>query len=173
MIPTLRWPTDPPGIFRDARGTFVESWSGGFNAVAGLTSISVRGALRGLHYQRRDPRELLVRCVRGAIWDVTVDLRRTGVFGAWYANLIADIDHETLHVPAGFAHGFCALTEGAVVVYEADRTFDASSESVLKWDDPLIKPAWYGIPSDLALIVSEKDAAGCGLEATEPLEERR
>ena len=167
--PTLLRPTTPPGVFRDARGTFVESWSGGFTAVAGLTSVSVRGALRGLHYQRSNPRALLVRCVRGAIWDVCVDLRAGAGFGHWYSNVLNDLYYETLHVPAGFAHGFCAVVGPAVVVYEADRPFDAASESTLLWSDPLLRSAWYGIPRDIDLIVSEKDAVGRTLSETEAL----
>ena len=119
-----------PKVWSDARGFFLESWNESTFEQAGLNvhfrqdnhSRSVRNVVRGLHYQLNPPQGKLVRCTRGAIFDVAVDLRRSSpTFGAWMAVELSETNHQMLWIPPGFAHGFFALSDEADVHYKASE----------------------------------------------------
>lgn len=106
-------------------------------------SRSGRGILRGLHFQTAPGQAKLVRCLRGAIWDVAVDLRRgSPTFGRWEAHRLDDEHHRQFLVPVGFAHGFCVLSEVADVAYKLSSYYDPATEAGIAWDDPDIGVEW-------------------------------
>jgi len=106
-------------------------------------SRSGRGILRGLHFQLRPGQAKLVRCVRGAIWDAAVDLRRDSpTYRRWEGYELSDANHRQLFVPAGFGHGFCVLSEEADVAYKLTSYYDPETEAGIRWDDPDIGVAW-------------------------------
>jgi len=154
-----------PSLFPDQRGWFCEWFKASDFAVAGIVdefvqdnhAHSLRGVLRGLHYQK-EPRAQakLVRCVRGEIFDVVVDLRRSSpTFGRWIGELLSSENHRMLYVPAGCAHGYCVLTECADVLYKAGAEYSPSHEAGVRWNDPQIGIVWP-VPHP---VLSEKDAA--------------
>lgn len=99
--------------------------------------------LRGIHFQLRPGQAKLVRCVRGAIWDVAVDLRRESpTYRRWEGYELSDQNHRQLFVPAGFGHGFCVFTEEADVAYKLTSYYDPETEAGIRWDDPDIGVAW-------------------------------
>jgi len=135
-----------PKVFGDARGFFFESFNArAFRDATGLEetfvqdnhSRSARGVLRGLHYQIRQPQGKLVRVVRGAVFDVAVDLRRASpTFGRWAGVELSEDNHRQFWVPPGFAHGFVVLTESADFLYKTTDYYAPEHERCLKWDDP-------------------------------------
>jgi len=144
-----------PRVFQDPRGFFLESWSERAYRAAGLDvtfvqdnhSRSVRGTVRGLHFQAFGPtapgQAKLVRVARGRIWDVVVDLRRDSpTFGAWTARELDDEGHAQLFVPAGCAHGFAVLSEQADVLYKVSTPYDPATERGIAWDDPELALPW-------------------------------
>jgi dTDP-4-dehydrorhamnose 3,5-epimerase len=150
-----------PTVHGDARGFFQETYRK--QAFAGLGvhddfvqdnhSRSGRGVLRGMHFQPGQAK--LVRCPRGAILDVVVDIRPGSAgFGRWEGFRLDDETHLQLYVPDGFAHGFCVLSELADVVYKVSSYYDPAAESGFRFDDPEVAIAW---PGDLELKVSERD----------------
>ena len=154
-----------PKSFGDPRGWFMEIFNADVFRAAGLPesfaqdnhSYSVRGVVRGLHYQLEQPQGKLVRCTRGAILDVAVDIRRGSPhFGKWTgAELTADNRHM-LWVPPGFAHGFSVLSDDAEVLYKCTTLWHQPSDRSLLWNDPDLAIDWrVDNPS-----VSPKDAAG-------------
>lgn len=156
--------------FEDARGFFLESYHRRDFADHGLRydfvqenhSRSVRGVLRGLHYQdMRAPMAKLVRCSRGTVLDVAVDLRvGSPTFGRWVAVELSDANLRQLMVPAGFAHGFLALSELADVHYECSGYYAPESEGTLLWNDSGVGIEW---PVSEPLM-SEKDRQGESLQ---------
>lgn len=154
-----------PRVFRDARGFFMESWNARDFERAGLPvtfvqdnhSSSARGVLRGLHYQLRQPQGKLVRCVRGAIFDVAVDLRRDSAsFGQWFGTELSEENCRMLWIPPGFAHGFLALGNRNDVLYKTTTLYDTTSDRAIRWNDPDIAIAWPGAEAPL---LSDKDRA--------------
>jgi dTDP-4-dehydrorhamnose 3,5-epimerase len=154
-----------PKVFRDPRGYFLESYNERTLAEAGVRerfvqdnhSFSTRNVVRGLHYQVR-PQAKLVRAAVGEILDVTVDLRRSSpAFGRWSATNLSESNHLMLWIPAGFAHGFCVLSENAHVLYKATDFYDPAAERTIAWNDPQLKIDWQ--LSDPPTI-SAKDGAG-------------
>jgi dTDP-4-dehydrorhamnose 3,5-epimerase len=162
-----------PRVFGDARGFFMESWNQQVFASAleadGQPEIafvqdnhsrSVKGVLRGLHYQvPPHPQGKLVRCVLGEIFDVAVDLRRDSPsFRQWVAARLSGENHHQLWVPPGFGHGFLTLSERAEVLYKTTDFWNRDCEQAVRWNDSEIAVAW---PSDGGLQpqLSEKDAA--------------
>jgi len=124
-------------------------------------SRSARGVLRGLHYQIRQPQGKLVRVVRGAVFDVAVDLRRgSPTFGRWAGAQLSEDNRRQLWVPPGFAHGFVVLSESADFLYKTTDYYAPQFERGVRWDDPAIAIAWplaeHGIAAPL---LSAKDAA--------------
>jgi len=106
-------------------------------------SRSGRGILRGLHFQTSPGQAKLVRCVRGAIWDVVVDLRRDSpTYRRWEGVELSDSNHRQLFAPVGFAHGFCVLSEVADVAYKLSSYYDPETEAGIRWDDPEISVQW-------------------------------
>jgi dTDP-4-dehydrorhamnose 3,5-epimerase len=140
-----------PEVHGDERGFLVETFSAerwrelGVDAdfVQDNHSRSGAGILRGLHFQVEPGQAKLVRCARGRIWDVAVDLRRDSpTYGEWEAHELDDERHRQLFVPAGFAHGFCVLGEGADVHYRLSSYFDPATERGIAWDDPEVGVEW-------------------------------
>ncbi len=121
-------------------------------------SRSSRGVVRGMHFQIGDGVAKLVRCARGSIVDVAVDLRAgSPTYGRWDAAELDDQNMRSLYVPIGFAHGFCVTSEVADVVYKQSAYYDAAVERGIAWDDPDLAISWP-LPLD-QLTVSERDAA--------------
>ena len=140
-----------PEVHGDARGFLLETFSAGRWAELGVSedfvqdnhSRSGRGILRGLHFQTHPGQAKLVRCGRGRIWDVAVDLRRESpTYGQWEAHELDDAVHRQLFVPIGFAHGFCVLSEEADVIYKVSSYYDPETEAGIAWDDPEIGVEW-------------------------------
>ena len=158
-----------PRVFRDERGHFLELMHGPRYARAGLppvfvqdnVSCSRKGVLRGLHYQHPRWQGKLISVLQGEIFDVAVDLRReSATFGKWHGQTLNDEDHAQIWVPAGFAHGFCAVSETATVHYKCTELYDPASEHTILATDPALGIRW---PVDTP-IVSPKDAAGVSFE---------
>ena len=160
----------------DERGTFMRWYDRERFAAQGLPvdwvqgneSASRRNVVRGLHFQRPPHAETkLVRAVHGSVYDVFVDLRRgSPTFGQWDGLELSAERHNAVLVPRGFAHGFCTLSERAVVTYLVDNAYAPGAEGGLAWDDPALAIAW---PLAGEAIVSAKDAAWPRLGAIEPL----
>lgn len=154
-----------PRIFRDDRGYFYESFSQRefeekvcrTTFVQDNQSKSSYGVLRGLHFQKPPYcQSKLVRCIKGAVLDVAVDLRKgSPTFGKHVAVELTEENHRQLFVPRGFAHGFAVLSEEAVFQYKCDNFYNKESEGAIAWDDPELAIDWR-IPTDKALL-SEKD----------------
>jgi dTDP-4-dehydrorhamnose 3,5-epimerase len=160
-----------PAVFKDGRGHFFESWNQrAFDAAVGRRtefvqdnqSRSVRGVLRGLHYQLPRPQGKLVRALRGEIFDVVVDLRRgSPTLGRWAGEVLSAENRRQLWIPEGFAHGFLALSDEAEVLYKTTDYWTREAERCIRWDDPDLAIAW---PLEgAAPIVSAKDAEGVRL----------
>ena len=153
-----------PRVFGDARGYFVETWSGPRYQQAGIEhsfvqdnlSRSARGVLRGLHFQNPNPQGKLVRVSAGEVFDVAVDVRRGSPhFGKWTGVLLTSESQHQLWVPPGFAHGFCVVSEFALFEYKCTEVYQPESDWGLRWDDPAVGIDWpINDPK-----VSEKDAA--------------
>ena len=140
-----------PTVFRDARGFFLESYHRDRFSAAGIGcafvqdnhSRSVRGTLRGLHYQREPGQAKLVRVARGRIWDVAVDIRPgSPTFGRWVAAELSDANQHMLFVPVGFAHGFVVLSAVADVLYKCSHVYVPETEAGIAWNDPDIGIRW-------------------------------
>lgn len=155
-----------PRVFGDSRGFFLESYNRAELAPAGIEaefvqdnhSRSARHVLRGLHYQLRRPQGKLVRVVRGAVFDVAVDLRRgSPSFGRWFGETLSDENKRMLWIPPGLAHGFLVTSDSADVLYKATDYYAPEDEVSLRWDDPAIGIQW---PLQGEPIVSAKDRQG-------------
>lgn len=153
-----------PVVHGDARGFFAETFRDDAMAAAGITtrwvqdnhSRSRRGVLRGMHFQTSPGQEKLVRCARGRILDVVVDVRRgSPTYGRWEGFELDDDGLHALYVPIGFAHGFCVLSDVADVVYKCSNYYDPVTEAGFAWDDPDVGIAW---PEDIDVQVSQRDA---------------
>ena len=140
-----------PEVFGDERGFLLESFSAAGWAELGVDvafvqdnhSRSREGILRGLHFQTEPGQAKLVRCARGRIWDVAVDLRRgSPTYGQWEGHELDDVAHRQLFVPVGFAHGFCVLSEVADVNYKVSSYYDPATEAGIAWDDPDVGVEW-------------------------------
>jgi dTDP-4-dehydrorhamnose 3,5-epimerase len=140
-----------PVVHGDERGFFIETFRRDLWAEHGVEaefvqhnhSRSGRGTLRGLHFQTEPGQAKLVRCARGEIFDVVVDLRRdSSTFGQWEGHFLDDEAHRQLFVPVGFAHGFAVLSEVADVNYLCSSTYDPATEFGIAWDDPGVGVEW-------------------------------
>jgi dTDP-4-dehydrorhamnose 3,5-epimerase len=140
-----------PVVHGDERGFMVESFSRDAWAKLGVGvefvqhnhSRSRKGTLRGIHFQTQPGQAKLVRCPRGEILDVAVDLRRDSpTYGQWEAHVLDDVKHRQLFVPVGFGHGFAVLSEVADVAYQVSSYYDPATESGIAWDDPEIGVDW-------------------------------
>jgi len=156
-----------PQVFGDDRGFFFESFNHKrFEEALDLSvsfvqdnhSRSVRGVLRGIHYQIQNPQGKLVRVVSGEVFDVAVDLRRSSpTFGKWVGEILSEQNKKQLWVPAGFGHGFVVLSESADFLYKTTDYYAAQYERCILWNDPTLNIDWRysGTPS-----LSKKDAQG-------------
>jgi len=140
-----------PQVFGDDRGFFVETFSREAWRELGVEadfvqhnhSRSSKGTLRGLHFQTSPGQAKLLRCPRGKIFDVAVDLRRdSATFGQWEGYVLDDEKHHQLYVPVGFAHGFCVLSEVADVTYLVSSLYDPDTEAGILWNDPEVGVEW-------------------------------
>jgi dTDP-4-dehydrorhamnose 3,5-epimerase len=152
-----------PKVFRDARGFFIETYHRAKFAELGITdyfvqdnhSNSVKGTLRGLHYQLHRPQAKLCRVVEGEALDVAVDIRPDSPnFGKWTSVLLSAKEQNQIYVPIGFAHGFLALTDTVQFLYKCSDFYDPAEERGIAWNDPDLNISW-GVSAPL---VSEKDA---------------
>jgi len=156
-------------VHGDARGFFLETYRRSSLAELGITDDFVQanqsrsrgGVVRGMHFQPGMAK--LVRCARGAIYDVVVDLRRgSPTFGHWEGFELDDSDHHQLYCPDGFAHGFCVLSEVADVAYLTSAYYDPSFESGFAYDDPAVRIEW---PESVTLAASARDSGAPALAA--------
>jgi dTDP-4-dehydrorhamnose 3,5-epimerase len=140
-----------PEVYGDERGFFVETFSREAWAELGVDtefvqhnqSRSRQGTLRGIHFQTRPGQAKLMRCARGEILDVVVDLRRgSPTYGQWESHVLDDVKHRQLFVPVGFGHGFAVLSEEADVCYQVSSYYDPATEAGIAWDDPDVAVDW-------------------------------
>lgn len=162
-----------PRVFDDGRGFFKETYKKERYAKAGIAaefvqdnySRSVGGTLRGLHFQIEHAQSKLVQCLRGEIFDVAVDVCRDSPnFGRWTGAILSESNHRQLYVPAGFAHGFCVLSEIAEMSYKCDDYYSPEHERTLLWSDSELGIDW---PLDGDPILSQKDINGLRLAEVE------
>ncbi|MBQ0933878.1 dTDP-4-dehydrorhamnose 3,5-epimerase [Ideonella paludis] len=157
-----------PKLFGDARGFFMESFNQKIfdDAVGGHTAFvqdnhsrSAKGVLRGLHFQRAPHAQgKLVRCAAGAVFDVSVDIRRDSpTFGQWVGVELNAENQRQLWIPAGLAHGFLVLSESADFLYKTTDYYAPQAEGAVRWDDPDLAIAWPNV--GMAPLLSGKDAA--------------
>jgi dTDP-4-dehydrorhamnose 3,5-epimerase len=140
-----------PDVHGDDRGFLVETYRADVWAELGVApefvqhnhSRSMRGTLRGIHFQTEPGQAKLVRCFRGRVLDVAVDLRRASpTFGQWEAHELDDGEHRQLFMPVGFGHGFCVISEVADVDYQLSSYYDPATEAAIAWDDPDVGIEW-------------------------------
>ena len=150
--------------FSDDRGSFLEIFKESVFASNGIDtrfvqdnfSHSVKGVLRGLHYQKNPKAQAkLITVLRGEIFDVAVDIRKdSSTYGKWVGEILSENDHKLLYIPEGFAHGFCVLSEEADVLYKVSQEYSPEDENGIIWNDPEINITW---PIDKP-ILQEKDS---------------
>ena len=154
-----------PTVFPDERGYFVETYNQNDFREAGLDmvfvqdnqSMSVRGVLRGLHFQKQYPQGKLVRVVKGTVFDVAVDLRAgSDTYGKWYGVELSEENKKQFYIPEGFAHGFFVLSETAEFCYKCTDFYYPEDEGGVRFDDPAIGIEWPLIPG-VEPILSPKD----------------
>ena len=179
-----------PNVHRDERGYFVETWNSREMKEAGLDvdfvqdnqSMSQKGVLRGLHFQKNFPQCKLVRAVRGEVFDVAVDLRKNSkTYGKWYGVILSDQNMKQFLIPEGFAHGFLVLTDVAEFCYKVNDFWHPNDEGGMAWNDPEIGIEWprvkgsypgsadasvYALEDKTSLILSDKDQKWAGLKDT-------
>ena len=179
-----------PAVHGDARGYFMETYNQRDMEEAGLDmvfvqdnqSLSVKGVLRGLHFQKRYPQGKLVRVIRGRVFDVAVDLRAgSETYGQWYGVELTEQNKKQFYIPQGFAHGFLVLSDTAEFCYKVTDFYHPGDEGGLAWNDPAIGIAWpevvgdypgsanpagYTLRDGTPLILSEKDRKWLGLKDT-------
>ena len=179
-----------PAVHGDARGYFMETYSERDMREAGIDvrfvqdnqSMSVKGVLRGLHFQIEHPQSKLVRVVSGEVFDVAVDLRaKSETYGKWYGVTLSAENKKQFLIPKGFAHGFLVLSDEAEFCYKCDDFYHPNDEGGLAWNDPEIGVEWpdvkgeykgnasaegYTLGEDTALNLSEKDQKWLGMKGT-------
>ena len=159
-------------VFGDQRGYFTETYKKPDFVAAGIDcefvqdnqSASVKGVLRGLHFQREHPQAKLLRVIRGCVFDVAVDLREgSATFGRWEGTILSAENHRQFFIPRGFAHGFLVLSDGAEICYKCDDVYHPNDEGGLIWSDPDIGIEWPALDGDEALdpeklVLNDRDA---------------
>lgn len=162
-------------IYSDERGYFMETFSQKDMYEAGLCfsfvqdnqSMSVKGVLRGLHYQKKFPQTKLVRVIKGSVYDVAVDLRaESPTYGRFHGEILTADNRKQYLIPQGFAHGFLVLTEIAEFCYKCDEFYHADDEAGLAWNDPVIGIKW---PEVVGEYPGSADASGYQLTDGHPL----
>ena len=163
-----------PTVFKDERGYFVETYNQNDMKEAGLDivfvqdnqSMSTRGVLRGLHFQKQFPQGKLVRVVRGKVFDVAVDLRSDSkTYGKWFGVELSAENMKQFYIPEGFAHGFLVLSDEAEFCYKCTDFYHPGDEGGLAWNDPEIGVEWP-LEEGVDLIISEIDQKWKGLKDT-------
>ena len=143
-----------PAVHGDARGYFMETYSQRDMEEAGIRitfvqdnqSMSVKGVLRGLHFQKQYPQTKLVRVIKGAVFDVAVDLRTgSNTYGKWHGELLTEENKKQFLIPRGFAHGFLVLSDIAEFCYKCDDFYHPNDEGGIAWNDPAIGIEWPGL----------------------------
>ena len=179
-----------PAVHGDSRGYFMETYSQRDMEEAGIDiafvqdnqSMSTKGVLRGLHFQKNYPQTKLVRAIKGSVFDVAVDLRAdSATYGKWYGVLLTEENKKQFLIPKGFAHGFLVLTDTAEFCYKCDDFYHANDEGGLAWNDPAIGIQWpevvgeyhnsasaegYTLADGTPLKLSDKDQNWLGLGET-------
>ena len=164
-----------PKRFGDNRGFFQQTYhkeqydENGINTlfVQDNWSRSVKGVLRGLHYQLRNPQAKLVTVMRGSVFDVAVDIRKSSpTFGKWVGEILSEENGHQLFVPRGFAHGFVVLSEEVDFIYKCDNLYTPGDEYGIKWDDQDIAIEWPQV--DTPLTLSDKDQQTLPLKDVNP-----
>ncbi|MFO7646044.1 MAG: dTDP-4-dehydrorhamnose 3,5-epimerase [Desulfosarcina sp.] len=166
-----------PIVFGDTRGFFLESWNprGFFDATGVDTpfvqdnhSRSARNVLRGMHYQIKKPQGKLVRVIRGAVFDVAVDIRKTSpTFGRWVGVELTEKNHRQFWIPPGFAHGFLVLSDSADFLYKTTEYYAPEFERCILWNDETLDIRW---PVQGEPVLSNKDREGLPFEQAEVFE---
>lgn len=163
-----------PKVFADARGYFFESYKNDTYLEVGIDcafvqdniSCSSKNVLRGLHYQRHFPQAKLVTVIQGEVFDVAVDIRKNSpTFGQWESIILSEANHKQFFVPAGFAHGFCVLSETAIFHYKCSETYHPEDEQGILWNDATLNINW---PLTAPPMISDKDARYATLDAMPP-----
>lgn len=143
-----------PTVHGDSRGYFIETYNQRDFVEAGLTmrfvqdnqSLSTKGVLRGLHYQKQYPQGKLVRVVRGSVFDVAVDLRAgSPTYGRWFGQMLSEENKKQFYISEGFAHGFLVLSDVAEFCYKTTDFYRPEDEAGLAWNDPEIGIQWPGL----------------------------
>lgn len=164
-----------PKVFGDERGYFVETYNKQEFSEFGLDmdfvqdnqSMSKRGVLRGLHFQKRFPQGKLVRVLSGEVFDVAVDIRKgSETYGKWFGVILSDENKKQFYVSEGFAHGYLVLSETAVFAYKCTEFYHPEDEGGIKWDDPDIGIEWP-LEEEMQVILSEKDKLHGGIKELE------
>ena len=158
-----------PTIHTDSRGRFFESFQRERYKDLGITeefvqdnqSVSHKNTIRGLHYRVEPEQSKLVRVIKGEVFDVVVDIRKSSpTFGQWRGYTLSDSNYLQIYIPAGFAHGFCVLSETAEFLYKVSEYYSAEKERGIIWNDPEIGVEW---PTS-SPILSKKDKMNPGLK---------
>lgn len=154
-----------PKVFGDNRGYFMETYNYEDFKAAGLgmtfvqdnQSKSIRGVLRGMHFQKKHPQGKLVRVIKGEVFDVGIDLRKgSPTYGKWYGVLLSEENKKQFYVPEGFAHGFLVVSEEAEFVYKCTDFYHPEYEGGIAWNDPDVGIEWP-IDGIEEVLLSEKD----------------
>lgn len=164
-----------PDCFGDARGWFMETYNEAKFRVLGIDNVfvqdnmsfsAVKGTLRGLHYQKGEHAQAkLVRCTRGCVIDVAVDLRKgSPTYGKWTACTLSEENKRMFFIPRGMAHGFLTLTDNVEFQYKCDNLYCKASEGGIRYDDPTIAVDWGGLLNGITPVLSEKDTVAPLLE---------
>jgi dTDP-4-dehydrorhamnose 3,5-epimerase len=166
-----------PRVFKDDRGFFYESFNQrSFSEITGLDvnfvqdnhSRSQRDVLRGLHYQIRQAQGKLVRVIKGSVFDIAVDIRKSSpTFGHWVGEILSEDNNRQMWVPPGFAHGFLVCSDSADFLYKTTDYYAPEFERCIRWDDSDIGIKW---PLEREPIIAEKDRNGVGLKEAEVYE---
>ncbi len=161
-----------PKVFGDERGYFVETYNKQEFSEFGLDmefvqdnqSMSRKGVLRGLHFQKKFPQGKLVRVLSGEVFDVAVDIRKgSETYGKWFGVVLSDENKKQFYVPEGFAHGYLVLSETAVFAYKCTEFYHPEDEGGIQWDDPDIGIEWP-LEEGMQVILSEKDKVHGGIK---------
>ena len=164
-----------PAVHGDIRGYFMETYSQRDMQEAGINivfvqdnqSMSTKGVLRGLHFQKNFPQTKLVRVIKGRVFDVAVDLRKdSATYGKWYGALLTEENKKQFLIPKGFAHGFLVLSDVAEFCYKCDDFYHANDEGGLAWNDPALGIVW---PDVVGSYDGSANAAGYKLLDGTPL----
>ena len=152
-----------PSVYKDARGFFCESYNAEVWRQSGIDTVfvqdnhshSVRGTLRGLHFQLPPAAQVkLLRVARGAVWDVAVDIRRgSHTFGQWVGVELTEDNFKQLYIPEGYAHGFCVMSDEADVLYKTSHVYSSAHEQGIAWNDPMLGIDW----PDRSPLLSDRD----------------